>query len=76
MGIVTPGRRGLASSISSIIWRLPNGVSSIAGGYILSLGLTTGNRLFFDLPWVVASILYIVAIVLLYVNFKDVIPKG
>jgi MFS family permease len=76
MGMVTPGRRGLASSISAIIWRLPNGVSSVAGGYLLSLGLSTGNHVFYEIPWVIASILYIVAIVLLYVNFKDVNPKG
>jgi MFS family permease len=76
MGMVTPGRRGLASSISAIIWRLPNGVSSIAGGYLLSLGLSTGNHVFYEIPWVIASVLYIVAIVLLYVNFKDVDPKG
>jgi MFS family permease len=76
MGMVTPGRRGLASSISAIIWRLPNGVSSVAGGYLLSLGLSTGNHVFYEIPWVIASVLYIVAIVLLYFNFKDVNPKG
>jgi MFS family permease len=76
MGIMTPGRRGLASSISAIIWRLPNGVSSIAGGYLLSLGRSSGNQGFYDLPWAIASILYAVAIVLLYANFKGVEPKG
>ena len=69
MGIIAPDRRGLASSISAIIWRLPNSVSTIVGGIILASGS-------YDLPWIAASLLYATAIGLLYVNFKNIKPKG
>src|SRR5256712_3911261 len=58
MGIIAPDRRGLASSISAIIWRLPNSVSTIVGGIILASGS-------YDLPWIAASLLYATAIALL-----------
>jgi len=69
MGIIAPDRRGLASSISAIIWRLPNSVSTIVGGIILASGS-------YDLPWIAASLLYATAIGLLYVNFKNIKPRG
>lgn len=69
MGIITPERRGLASAVNAIIWRLPNSLSSIAGGFLLQ-----ASR--YDVPWLAASLLYIVAILLLYTNFKDVKPRG
>jgi len=69
MGIITPGRRGLASAINAIIWRLPNSLSTILGGFILASGR-------YDLPWVAASLLYLVAIALLYANFKNVRPRA
>ncbi len=76
MGIVKPGRRGLASAIAAIVWRLPNSVTTIIGGYILLLGLTSGNHFLYDVPWLGASALYVVGIGLLYLNFRDVKPKG
>jgi MFS family permease len=76
MGIVKPGRRGLASAIAAIVWRLPNSVTTIIGGYILLLGLTSGNHFLYDVPWLGAAALYVVGIGLLYVNFRDVKPKG
>ncbi|MDA4128361.1 MAG: MFS transporter [Thaumarchaeota archaeon] len=69
MGIITPDRRGLASALSAIIWRIPNSLSSILGGFLIYTG-------HYDLPWLGASLLYVVAIALLYANFKDVKPKG
>ena len=69
MGIITPDRRGLASSISAIIWRLPNSVSTIAGGFLLASGR-------YDLPWIAASLLYATAIGILYVNFRNIKPEG
>ncbi len=69
MGIINPERRGLASAINAIIWRLPNSMSTILGGFILASGR-------YDLPWVIASLLYLVAIGLLYANFKNVKPRG
>ena len=78
MGITEPQRRGLASTLNAIIWRLPNNGSTFIGGFLLaptvaygipSLGLTH-----LDIPWVIAAVLYAIGIGLLYVNFKNVKP--
>ena len=79
MGITPPNRRGLASTLSAIIWRLPNNASTIIGGFILlspaygvpALGLTN-----LDVPWVLASVLYALGLGLLYFNFRHVKPSG
>ncbi len=76
MGIIRPGRRGLASAISAIVWRLPNSLSTILGGYILATGYNTGNRFLYDVPWLGAVAFYVAGIVLLYVNFRKVETKG
>ena len=76
MGIIKPGRRGLGSAIAAIVWRLPNSVTTIIGGYVLSLGLNSGNHFLYDLPWLGAAAFYVLGIGLLYVNFRDVKPKG
>jgi MFS family permease len=76
MGIVKPGRRGLGSAIAAIVWRLPNSVTTIIGGYILYQGLNGGNHFLYDVPWLGAAGLYVVGIGLLYLNFRDVKPKG
>jgi len=69
MGIMTQEERGLASAINTVIWRLPNSISTVVGGFILAAGI-------FDLPFYLAAILYAVAIVLLYSQFKDIHPKS
>ncbi len=66
---IAPQMRGLASSISAIVWRLPNSISTILGGLILASGQ-------YDLPWLLASILYVVGIGLIYTYFKNVKPRG
>ncbi len=76
MGIVRPGRRGLGSAIVAIVWRLPNSVTTILGGIILTTGFDTGNHFLYDLPWLLASALYVIGIALLYSNFRKVKPKG
>ena len=76
MSIIHPGRRGLGSAISAIVWRLPNSVTTIIGGYILYAGYTSGNRFLYDVPWTGAAALYVVGIVLLYTSFRHVKPKG
>ncbi len=76
MGIVKPGRRGLGSAIAAIVWRLPNSVTTIIGGYILYLGLNGGNHFLYDIPWIGAAALYVLGIGLLYLNFREVKPKG
>ncbi len=78
MGITPPNRRGLASTINAVIWRVPNNVSTIIGGYILtysafdvpSLGISH-----LDLPWILATALYLLGIGLLYVSFRNVKPS-
>jgi MFS family permease len=79
MGITPPQRRGLASTLNAIIWRLPNNGSTIFGGYLLtsarfdvpSLGITH-----LDLPWVLATMFYVTGIGLLYANFRHVKPNA
>ncbi len=63
MGIVDPEERGLASSINAIIWRVPNSVTTIAGGAILAGGD-------YVLPFLLAGGLYFIGISLLYINFR------
>ena len=76
MGMVHPGRRGLGSAIAAIVWRLPNSVTTLIGGYLLYAGLTSGDHFLYDLPWILASGLYAIGIALLYTNFRHVKPKG
>lgn len=67
MGIVPREQRGFASSLNSVIWRIPNSVTTIAGGIILA----SGN---FELPFLVAGGFYLVAISLFYNTFKNIKP--
>ena len=67
MGIITPEERGLASAINSIIWRIPNSVSTIIGGLMFAAGM-------FELPFIIAAILYIMAISAFFINFRNVRP--
>ncbi len=76
MGIIHPGRRGLASAIAAIVWRLPNSATTVIGGLILYTGFTTGNSFLYDVPWLGASALYVLGIGLLFLNFRNVKPKG
>ncbi|MCJ7517152.1 MAG: MFS transporter, partial [Methanomassiliicoccales archaeon] len=68
MGIVPKEQRGLASAINSLIWRLPNSVSTILGGMLLASGS-------YDVPFFIAAAFYIVSITLFYRIFKNVKPK-
>jgi predicted MFS family arabinose efflux permease len=69
MGIVPPDQRGFASAVNSVVWRIPNSVTTIAGGVILAAG-------YFELPFLLAGSFYIVSIVLFYRTFKDIKPTG
>jgi len=69
MGIVVPEQRGFASSVNSVIMRIPNSVTTIAGGVILA----SGN---FVLPFILAGAFYAVAISLFYPTFRNVKPLG
>ena len=65
MGIVTSEERGLASAINSIIWRIPNSVTTVIGGLMFAAGM-------FELPFIIAAILYMIAISAFYINFRNV----
>ena len=65
MGIVDKDDRGLASAINSIVWRVPNSATTIIGGVLLASG-------YYALPFVLASGIYITAVIAFWFNFRDV----
>jgi hypothetical protein len=67
MGIIVPEQRGLASAVNSIIWRLPNSITTVVGGILMGLGLL-------DLPIFLAVGFYLVSISLFYAVFHNVRP--
>lgn len=67
MGIVTHDQRSFASAVNSLIWRLPNSVSTVVGGALLAAGA-------FQLPFFLAVALYCVGIALFFVFFRNVTP--
>jgi MFS family permease len=77
MGITPPQRRGLASTLSAVIWRLPNNASTFIGGFMLSsatFDLPAMGISHIDLPWVLATGFYVTGIALLYGGFRNVKP--
>jgi predicted MFS family arabinose efflux permease len=69
MGITPAGGRGLASSVNTIFWRLPNSFTTIIGSVILE----SGN---YDLPFLLATIFYAASIIGFYAMFRKVNPVG
>jgi MFS family permease len=67
MSIILPEERGLASSINTIVWRLPNSVTTIVGGYILD----SKN---YELPFLLAALFYAISIISFYSLFRNVKP--
>jgi MFS family permease len=65
MGIMTQEERGLASAINTVVWRLPNSASTIIGGILLAYGI-------FDVPFYLATGLYVIGIGLFYSQFKNI----
>src|SRR2546428_472511 len=68
-GIVAPEQRGLASAVNSIIWRLPNSVTTILGGILMAGG-------YYDIPIFLATAFYVASISSFYVVFRNVRPSG
>ena len=62
MSLFPPEQRGLVSAVSNTVFRLPNSVSSVFGGLILGLGLL-------ELPFIIASVLYILGLVAFFFFF-------
>ncbi len=69
MGIVAPEQRGLASAVNSIIWRLPNSVTTVLGGILMAAG-------YLDLPIFLATAFYLASIASFYAVFRNVRPSG
>ena len=69
MGIVAPEQRGLASAVNSIIWRLPNSVTTVLGGILMAAG-------YLDLPIFLATAFYLASIASFYAVFRNVRPIG
>jgi len=69
MGIIAPEQRGLASAVNSIIWRLPNSVTTVLGGILMAAG-------YYDLPIFLATAFYVASISLFFTVFRDVRPSG
>lgn len=69
MSIIDPEQRGFASAVNSIIWRLPNSLSTVFGGLLLAMRL-------YDLPFLIAASLYASGITSFYVLFRNVKPSG
>jgi predicted MFS family arabinose efflux permease len=67
MGIITPEQRGLASAVNSIIWRLPNSVTTVFGGILMAAGS-------YDIPIFLATAFYLASISGFYTVFRRVTP--
>jgi MFS family permease len=68
MGIMSAEERGLASSVNSVLWRLPNSATTIVGGIILQMGR-------YDIPFYLATGFYVASIVLFYARFRNISPE-
>jgi predicted MFS family arabinose efflux permease len=69
MGIMSQEERGLASSINTVIWRIPNSITTVIGGLILATGR-------YDIPFYLATVFYVISITLFYMQFKNIHPQS
>jgi predicted MFS family arabinose efflux permease len=65
MGLVAEDERGAASGISGALWRLPNALSTFIGAWLMGIGLLAE-------PFFMASLFYIVSIMLFWHYFRKV----
>ena len=68
MGIMSQDERGLASAINTVIWRIPNSITTVIGGLILATGS-------FEIPFYLATVFYVISISLFYTQFKNIRPQ-
>ena len=64
MGLVHEDERGLASGISSALWKLPSSLSTFIGAWLMGLGLLAT-------PFYLASIFYLVSILMFWYFFRN-----
>src|SRR3989449_6733078 len=69
MGIMSQDERGLASSISTVVWRILDSITTVIGGLILATGR-------FDIPFYLATVFYVISITLFYTQFKNIRPQS
>jgi MFS family permease len=69
MGIMSQDERGLASAINTVVWRIPNSITTVIGGLILATGR-------FDIPFYLATVFYVISISLFYTQFKNIRPQS
>ena len=69
MGIMSQEERGLASSINTVVWRIPNSITTVIGGLILATGR-------YDIPFYLATVFYVISISLFYTQFKNIRPQS
>ncbi len=69
MGIMSQDERGLASAINTVVWRIPNSITTVIGGLILATGR-------FDVPFYLATVFYVISISLFYQQFKNIRPQS
>ena len=69
MGIMSQDERGLASAINTVIWRIPNSITTVIGGLILATGS-------FEIPFYLATVFYVISISLFYTQFKNIRPQS
>jgi len=65
MNLIAEDERATASSFNVVIWRLPNAVSTVAGGSLLNGGSLS-------LPFYLCTALYLASITLFYTLFRSV----
>lgn len=63
MGLVAPDERGMASGITAVLWRLPNGLSTSVGYSLMVAG-------YLALPFYIATVLYVVGIAIFWFLFS------
>jgi MFS family permease len=65
MGLVAEDERGAVSGISGALWRLPNALSTFIGAWLMGIGLLAE-------PFLIASLLYLISIMLFWHYFRKV----
>jgi len=64
MELVDKDERGVASGISTALWRLPNALSSFIGAWLMGIG-------FLALPFFIATTIYVFSIGMFWFFFKN-----
>ena len=64
MGLVATEERGVASGISTALWRLPNALSSVVGAWLMGIG-------YLALPFFIATAIYVFSISMFWFFFRN-----